>query len=152
MSAVTNSTIVGQSVLNTKSILDAQVGIGITDPSSLKRSSKQPFIRTNRARKSPYFPVVVIEAWTGPLSLLSKQGVQLKVPIQIQIMYFAKNQKHPDTGISEILEVMRTEKTTFDGYGMRRANPYSSGVSPLLTDVDNVHSKAATYNFVYYAN
>jgi len=150
MSAVTNTTVLSRATLNVKSILESKVGTTIIDPKSGSRSANQPFVRTTRARKGKYYPHIVIESMLGSQTLLSIQGDQLKISVLVQISVFTKSIKDVDTIFSQILEAMRSSRSTFKGYSMNRANPYCLDVSPTLTDADEVHMRAATYQFVYY--
>jgi len=150
MSAVTNTTILSRTVLNTKSVLESLVGSTIIDPKSGSRSANQPFIRTTRARKDKYYPHITVESFTGPQTLLSIQGDQLKIPVLVQISVFTKSIKDVDTIFGQILEAMRSSRSTLRGYGMHRANPHCMDVSPIQTDADEVHMRAATYQFKYY--
>ena len=151
MSAVTNTTVLSRAALNVKSVLESKVGTTIIDPSASKRSANQPFIRTTRARKSKYYPHITIESFTGPHQLLSVQGDQLKIPVLVQVSVWTKSIKDMDAIFSQVMEAMRSTRSTFKTYGMQRGNPFCTDVSPTLTDDDETHMRAATYQFVYYA-
>jgi len=150
MSAVTNTTILSRTVLNTKSVLESLVGSTIIDPKYGNRSANQPFIRTTRARKDKYYPHITVASFTGPHSLLSLQGDQLKIPVLVQVSVWTKSIKDIDSIFSQVIEAMRSTRSTFKAYGMHRANPFCGDVSPILTDADEVHMRAATYQFKYY--
>lgn len=150
MSAVTNTTILKQATLNVKSVLQAAVGTTIIDPKAGTRPTNQPFVRTTRARKHKYFPHIVVESFAGNFSLLSIKGDNLKVTILVQVSVFTKSIKDLDEIFSQLLEVMRTSRSTFHSYGMHRVSPFLTDISPILTDDEETHMRAATFQFAYY--
>ncbi len=152
MSAVTNTTILSQASKNVKAVLQSEVGTTLIDPKSGSRGSDEAFIRLTRARRKVYYPHIVVESFLGPGQLLSLQGEQLKYLVQVQITVFSNNMKHMDEITSQVIEVMRSKKSTFDSYKMYRTSPYLISISPVLAEQDsNVYSRALTYQFLYFA-
>lgn len=151
MSAVTNSTILSNSILSTRDVLQTYVGTTITDPQSGNRAANQPFIRTTRARKSRYYPHIVIDSYMGPTSLLSLQGDQLRVEVMVQISVFSRSVADCDKIMGQVMEAMRDSKTAFKGKNLHRARGFLDDISPLITDEEEIHHRAATFRFVYYA-
>ena len=160
MSALTNTTIVGQATKNVKSTLEAQLSIKdgdgktIIDPRRDKRDeTKEPMFRITEARRKVYYPHVAISSLILGGTTLSLKGDSLRYDILCNIKVISNNTEDLDVIAGQILEVMRVARAALKVFGMNRPKDHVPSVGDVTVRgaTKNIKERTLGYRFIYYA-